>query len=209
MVIFQLLDFVNTSRRWLSLFCIPIQPSIHLICIIPGEITALTESHILCPHLWEYFNNNPCYAFLKNPHFITAVPWNTALSIELEEERSLERSLIFFPYLCHPLSSQTTHINHPRLFLHHTVVSIHVDSALRKRFCHRWGNSVLMVLPYVFRKTFEGKIAPLSLPVSQVSCHWSSLIISCAIIGSPEINFSLTIHVQIELSHGKFPKLLL
>lgn len=141
------------------------------------------------------------FFFFLSPHFIPVVPPNTALSIELEENRSPGKVINFFPpYLCHPLSGQTTHINHPRLFLHHTVVSIHVDSVLRKWFCYRWGNSALMALPCVFRKTFEGKIAPLSLPVSPVSCHWSSLIISCAITENPEINFSLTIHVRIELS---------
>lgn len=100
----------------------------------------------------------------------------------------------FFPSHCHPLSSQTTHINHPRLFFFIILWFLFTFFfAPRKRFCYRWANSALMAFPYVLRDTLEGKIGPLTSPVSQVSCYQSvsSLIISCVSTKNPEI-FSLT-----------------
>lgn len=93
--------------------------------------------------------------------------------------------IINFP--THPLSSWTTHINHSNglFFSHRDVVTIHVCSALRKRFCHRWVNSALKALPFIFRKTFEVRRVQLTIPVLHVFCYWSSLIISCAFVRKP------------------------
>lgn len=93
--------------------------------------------------------------------------------------------IINFP--THPLSSWTTHtlIIQTAFSSHRDVVTIHVCSALRKRFCHRWVNSALIALPFIFRKTFEVRKVQLTIPVLHAFGYLSSLIISCAFVRKP------------------------
>lgn len=109
----------NIPRIWLSSSYFPLS-NCQYIWYIPFQWKSW---YWVSSSSSEYFNIIPVMLSLSL-HFVTPVPWNTAFYRIRGIKEPWKGHYFFFLYLCHPLSSQTTHINHPRLFLHPTVVSI-------------------------------------------------------------------------------------